>query len=274
MEAKDFYTIADNNVLKFAEQTDLSDDEKWLIALGGVFSSLAGDYVNSIDTGRSNQEIRESLRKNWLINERAAFEQAALRLAIGEKRDLYQARLKMLRRFFDFFDNSNVVIKSIAKFSPLLALDWYQTRTKEDLRKVAREELELDRRAKSGNKKSEELFKLLKNASEWRKQLDKVEIGDYHQINDLVAWDAVCLVNLVRCATQIHFIDRTEFVKYAGTIKKQVQAAYSSWDEAALAYLMGTFLWQYSESKAKTVIRTTCQYLEDPRTLVHSVKFK
>lgn len=272
MEAKDFYTIADNNVLKFAEQTDLTEDEKWLIALGGIFSSLAGDYVNSIETGRSNQEIRESLRKNWLINDRAAFEHAALRLAIGEKRTLYQSRLNMLRRFFDFYDNANVAVKFITKFSPLLAVDWYQTRTKEDLRKVAREELELDRLAKPGNKKSEELFALLKNTNEWRKKLDSV--GDYHQINDLVAWDAVCLVNLARCATQIHFIDRTEFVKYAGAIKKQVQAAYNSWNEAALAYLMGTFLWQYSESKAKTVIRTTCQYLEDPRTLVHSVKFK
>lgn len=272
MDAKDFYTLADNSKLKFAEQADLSEDEQWLVALGGVFSSLAGDYVNSIDTGRSNQEIREALRNNWLINDRAAFEHTALRLAIGEKRELYLARLVMIRRFGDFIDNSNIVVKSIAKFSPLLALDWYQTRTKEDLRKIAREELELDRLAKPGSKKSEELFALLKNANEWRKKLEKV--GDYRQINDLVAWDAVCLVNLARCATQIHFIERTEFVRYAGAIKKQVQGAYNSWEEAALAYIMGSFMWKYSEQKAQAVIRTTCQYLEDPRALIRSVKFK
>lgn len=37
MDAKDFYTIADNNVSKFAEHTDLTEDEKWLVALGGIF---------------------------------------------------------------------------------------------------------------------------------------------------------------------------------------------------------------------------------------------
>lgn len=275
METEEFYQPGNNINLQFASQTEtpMSEDEKWLIALGGMFSSLSVDYVNVIDTGRSNKDIRETLRKRWLIDsDRAVFEGAALRLVMGEKRKLHMRRFDMIKRFFKFFDNSNILVKTLSKFSLLFSLDWYQTRTKEDLRAIARKELDLDRMAKNGSKKNEELFKLLKDAVHWCKEIEK--IGDYRQINDLVAWDAVCLVNLTRYVTQVNLIDRSEFVRYAGAIKKQVQIAYNSWDEVALAYLIGTFLWNYSEQKSKTVIKALRTYLDDKRTLVHAVNFK
>lgn len=275
MEVEDFYTLTNNVSLNFATQTEtpLTEDEKWLIALSGIFSSLSGDYVNTIDTGRSNKDIREVLQKSWLIaNDRAVFEGVALRLVMGEKRKLYLNRFNMIKRFFKFYHNSNVVIKTMAKFSSLFALDWYQTRTKEDIRAVAKKELELDRAVKTGSKKSEELFKLLKDASHWCEDLK--QIGDYNQINDLVAWDAVSLVNLTRCVTQVNLIERSEFVRYAGSIKKLVQSSYNNWNEVALAYLIGTFLLGYSEQKSKTVIKAVHNYLNDKRTLIHTVKFK
>lgn len=275
METEEFYQTGNNINLQFASQTEIpmTEDEKWLIALGGMFSSLSGDYVNVIDTGRNNKDIRETLRKRWLIDsDRAVFEGAALRLVMGEKRKLHMKRFDMIKRFFNFFNNSNILVKTLSKFSLLFSLDWYQTRTKEDLRAIARKELDLDRVSKSGSKKNEELFKLLKDASHWCKEIEK--IGDYRHINDLVAWDAVCLVNLTRYVTQVNLIERKEFVRYAGAIKKQVQMAYNSWEEVALAYLIGSFLWGYSEQKSKFVIKAIHSYLNDNRTLIHTVKFK
>lgn len=266
-----FYKAVDNVSLHFAQNSDLTDDERWLVTLSSVFSSLAGDNVNSIETGRDNKDIREALRRSWYINDRPGFEQTAVRLAVGEKRDLYMARLNTIKDFYGFIDRSNIVMRFICKFSFRFAADWYQTRTKKDFKKISKE-LEFDRLAKPGTKKNEKIYQMLIDAGKWTKDLEK--IGDYRSINSLLGWDAVCLVNLVRSATQVHYIERSDFIKYALPIKKQVQNAYRDWQEVVLAYVIGSFMWEYSEPKSKAIIRAAKQFLEDPRSLVHHVPFK
>lgn len=275
MRIDDLYASQKNIDLKFINLDTgdtLTEDERWLIALGGFFSSLSGDYVNTMETGHDNKNIRLFLQRYWRISDRSVFEQTALRLTMGERRVLFLKRLKMLQRFFGFYDKSNIVVKFVAKCSPMLALDWYQTKTKEDLKAFARSNLELDRLSRGNGKKSEELFRVLKEATQWRK--DIVELGDYSTISDLVAWDAVSLVSLARYATQIQLINREEFVKYAGAIKKQVQAAYNSWDEVGLAYVIGSLMYRCSETKSKVLVRAMTQYLENDHSLIQKIKFK
>lgn len=275
MRMSDLYTSQNNvglNFIKSDTGETLTEDERWLIALGGFFSSLSGDYVDAMSTGKDNKDIRLFLQDNWRISDRSLFEQTALRLTIGERRDLFCERLKMLQRFFGFYDKSNIIVKFVAKFSRVLALDWYQTKTKEDLKAFAKDSLELDRHARGNNKKSDELFHLLKEASQWRKEV--ASLGDFKTINSLVAWDAVTLVSLTRYATQIQLIEREEFVRYAGAIKKQVQSVYNSWEDVGLAYVVGALLYKYSEDKSKVLTRTTKQYLQDGNALIKKIPFK
>lgn len=270
MDPQSFYNAVDNVSLHFAEHANLTDEERWLITLSGVFSSLAGDNVNSIETGRENGIVREALRRSWLISDRPTFEQTVVRLATSDKRQLYVKRLDMIKRFYNTLENSNVVCQVISKFSFRFALDWYQTKTKEDLKNVSKE-LEFDR-IKASDSKGVGLYTLLADAGKWINSLEK--LGDYRVVNNLIGWDAVSLVNIVRCATQVHYIEREEFVKYANPIKKQVQAAYNSWDELVLAYVIGSFIWNYSEERAKVIIRVAHMFLTDKRSPVHLIKFK
>lgn len=270
MDPQNLFNAVDNVSLHFAKDTDLTDDEKWIITAGGIFSSLVGDNLNSIETGRDNGEIREALRRSWLISDRPTFEQVVIRLATSDKRQLYLKRLEVIKKFYATLQNSNAVCNFMSKMSFRFALDWYQTRTKEDLKKINKE-LEFDR-IKINKDKTNSVTDMLAKAGKWTKDLEK--IGDYRTVNNLLGWDAVGILNIVRFATQVNYIDREEFVKYARPIKKQVQAAYNSWNEFVLSYVVGSLIWKYTEERAAPIIRVAHMFLTDKKSPVHSVNFK
>lgn len=265
------FQSGDNLSLHFVAESDLTEDERWFVTLGSILSCLIGDNINTIETGRDNGNVRTELLKRWFIQDTATFETALLRLAMGDKRNLFMARFNMIKRFYGAISNSNPVCRFMSRLSFKFACDWYRTKTKEDLKKTI-EELEFNR-INYSSKKNNSFNQMLIDAKTWIPLL-KDKLGDYRNVNSLLSWDVVTMVNLSRSAVQVGIIERAEFVKFLNPIKKQIQKSYNNWNEVLLGYVIGGFLWKYSDKRAKAMVNAWAKCLADPRFPFHSVPFK
>ena len=93
------------------------------------------------------------------------------------------------------------------------------------------------------------------------------------QIPNLVAWDAVRLASLSRWAVQLGFIDRSEFVDYAGALMPQVRKAYTVWPQVSAAYIAGGLIWNASEAREENLLRTNALLISDARSPYRTVPF-
>src|ERR1700754_4089468 len=84
------HTLMDNDALHFDDAATLSRDEQRLVTLSAPLSAFNGDFVNSLATGKSDDELREGVAQVWNVHDRASFEEIAQWLAEGGQRSAYQ----------------------------------------------------------------------------------------------------------------------------------------------------------------------------------------
>jgi hypothetical protein len=93
------------------------------------------------------------------------------------------------------------------------------------------------------------------------------------QIPNLVAWDAVRLASLSRWAVQLGFIDRAEFVDFAGALMPEVRKSYTGWAQVSAAYIAGGLIWNASEAREENLLRTNALLLSDVNSPYRTVAF-
>ncbi|MFM9927695.1 DUF1266 domain-containing protein [Variovorax sp. H27-G14] len=242
---------------------DTTAQEAWLVALSAPLSAFNGDRVNAVATGKANDQLREGVAQMWDVNDRASFEDRAAWLAQEGHRTLYAPLWQAIAAVDDAVHTTHPVVRGLAD---TLFPAFFQIKARKSLDYKALA-------AQSGHSLSD-VAQMVANSRSWLDELRKHFKVQPSQIANLVAWDAVRLVSLTRWAVQLGFIDRTEFARFAGALKPQVQQAYTDWAQVSAAYIAGGLIWRYSLEREGHLLRTNRLLLSDARSPYRGTAFR
>lgn len=263
MGIKDYvgYALMNNDELHFAKTPEaLTPQERWLVTVSAPLSAFNGDFVDAIATGRDLNEMREGVAEMWNVHDRASFEEVAARLTTQGQRDAYLPVWHGMQAI-DAAANATPAVLRLAfdAFFP----SYYLLR--------ARQKLQLDVMEEVSGRPADELGELFFHARDLTSTLEKHFHTPASSLRSLVAWDAVRLASLSRWAVELGYIERAEFVSFAGGLKAELRKAYSDWSQLSAAYLVSGLIWNGSENRRKYLERTNKLLLSDARSPYRSV---
>ena len=256
------HTLMDNDALHFDSAAALSREEQKLVTLSAPLSAFNGDFVNNLATGKSNDALREGVAQVWNVHDRASFEEVAHRLAEEGQRSAYQPVWEAITATDEAVQTTHPLLKA-AMESWFPAFFQIKARNNFDYRNMASQA-----RALGIN-----LPQLLIGSRGWLEAIRLRLHVQSAQIPNLVAWDAVRLASLSRWAVQLGFIDRVEFVDFAGALMPQVRKAYTAWPQVSAAYIAGGLIWNASEAREENLLRTNALLLSDVNSPYRTVAF-
>jgi hypothetical protein len=257
------HALLDNDKLHFDPAPDATAEEAWLVTLSAPLSAFNGDYVNSVPTGKDDDELREGIAQVWGVHDRASFEEKARWLVQEGQRTVYASVWQAIAAVDDAVQTTHPLLRALVDTS-FPAFFQIKARKSLDYKALA---------AQSGHSFSE-VSQLVTNSRSWVDELRKHFKVQPAQIASLVAWDAVRLASLSRWAVQLGFIDRAEFARFAGGLKPQVQQAYADWAQVSAAYIAGGLVWRYSDEREENLLRTNRLLLSDARSPYRSTALR
>lgn len=265
MGFKDFvgHALLDNDKLHFDNAPDTTPQEAWLVTLSAPLCAFNGDHVNSVATGKDDDDLREGIAQVWGVHDRASFEEKARWLIEEGQREAYGPVWRAIAAVDDAVQTTNPLVRLLAE-GAFPAFFQIKARKSLDYKALA---------AQSGLSLSE-VAQVVMQSRSWVDALRKHFKVQPSQIASLVAWDAVRLVSLSRWAVQMGFIDRAEFAGFAGGLKQQVQQAYSEWPQVSAAYIAGGLIWRYSDEREEHLLRTNRLLLKDARSPYRTTAFR
>lgn len=264
------YEQLDNKELHFSTEPNIAKNEEWFVALGSILSSYNGDYINTFDTRYSLESLSEGLSSMWGITDKTSFDKVANWLINEGQRTKYLPRLVLVKKFVTEVNNVNGFLKALFKILPRLSMIYYQIKTKTDFRQNIKEldMDQLDEEEKNGT------FANMLTTGLYCSTIYKQHMKDYLDIQNLLAWDSVRLVNICRWAMLVGYISREESIRYMNQIKSQIQMTYCGWDEVATAYAVAGILWSPSEERADALAVSIGKLLNDKRSLINQCDFR
>jgi hypothetical protein len=257
MGFKDFigHAMLDNEKLHFGNAPDTTAQEAWLVTLSAPLSAFNGDFVNAVPTGKDNDALREGIAQVWDVDDRASFEQKAQWLVEEGQRADYAPVWQAVLAVDDAVRTTNPMVRMLVE-GTFPAFFQIKARKSLDYKALS---------ARSGRSVTE-LSQVVTLSRSWVEELRKHFKVEPSQLSNLVAWDAVRLASLSRWAVQLGFIDRAEFARFAGGLKRQVQEAYTDWSQVSAAYIAAGLIWRYSSEREEHLLRTNRMLLKDARS--------
>lgn len=249
--------------LYFSNDCNFPKEYEWYIALGSILSAYNGDYVNDLKTFYHIKWIENGLSKMWDIKDNKTFKDTANWLIEEGHRTKYLPRLDLLKRYRFEIENANIFFRILFKILPDSAISYYQKKNKNHIRDIKN----------SDNLNYKYFGKLLQIAVEYLDLYQK-NIGDYIQVDSLLAWDAVRLINISRWALNCNYINEEEFYYYISQIKEPIQNTYDNWQQIALAYATAAIIWHPVKRRAKSFPIALGELLNDERSLLVTCPFK
>lgn len=256
------HSLMDNDTLHVDSAAALSREEQRLVTLSAPLSTFNGDFVNSLASGKSDDALRDGVAQVWNVHDRASFESVAHRLAEEGQRSAYQPVWQAIVATDEAVQTTHPLLKA-AMEAWFPAFFQIKARNNFDYRNLASEARTL----------GINLPQLLLASRSWLEAIRRQLHVQPAQIPNLVAWDAVRLASLSRWAVQLGFIDRTEFVDYAGVLMPQVRKAYTAWPQVSAAYIAGGLIWNGSEARQENLLRTNALLLSDANSPYRTVAF-
>lgn len=249
--------------LYFSNDYNFPKEYEWYIALGSILSAYNGDYVNDLKTFYHIKWIENGLSKMWDIKDNKTFKDTANWLIEEGHRTKYLPRLDLLKRYRFEIENANIFFRILFKILPDSAISYYQKKNKNHIRDIKN----------SDNLNYKYFGKLLQITVEYLDLYQK-NIGDYIQVDSLLAWDAVRLINISRWALNCNYINEEEFYYYISQIKEPIQNTYDNWQQIALAYATAAIIWHPVKRRAKSFPIALGELLNDERSLLVTCPFK
>ncbi|BDR52534.1 hypothetical protein KIM372_04410 [Bombiscardovia nodaiensis] len=266
-----FYPDSKNSKGDFGESTPeaytsehYNFDQQWLLALGSFMCAYTGDYVNAFESTGNESYVKMNLEDAWDIVDANSFRETAQSLITAGHRTQFQPHMQLIASYRETLDNAGGLMKFAVNVIPNAALPYFQKKHSMDFRQVAPalglELTELARMLEIGyGKATMEHDELLR---------------DMPSVDNILAWDAVRVVNISRLAMLAGYISQEEAEQYASQLKAQVQDTYDSWRSVGVAYALGAIIWHPSQTRAEAMNRTVSMLLDDPRALVNKISFK
>lgn len=264
------YDELDSSELHFSSDPDLPKEQQWFIALGSFLSAYNGDYVNDIKTRYDEFYIKEGLSSMWGIIDKETFKETANWLITTGHRAQYLPRLELVKKYCSEINNANNFFKLVFKLIPRLSMIYYQIKTKTDFR-VKLKELEMDQ---IQEKETNGTFANMLTTGLYCIDLYEKNISNFQNVTNLLAWDAVRLINISRWALICGYINQDEFYQYISQVEEPVQSAYDDWTQVAIAYAIAGILWSPSEERANALAIPFSKLLKDKRSLINQCCFK
>ena len=256
------HALMDNDELHFATAPQCSPEEQWLVTLSAPLSAYNGNYVNAVETGQTQDMLRQGVAGMWGVEDRASFEQTARWLVEEGHRDKYIGAWRGLVKVDAAHQAAPMLLRAVASvvFPGLFMLK-------------LRSELDYQAFANQTGKSVSDIATLMGSCNDWMGELRKPLGVQPAEITDLVAWDAVRLASLSRWGVELGYIDRSEFAGYASGLAGQVREAYGNWAQVSAAYVAAGLIWNYSEARQEALVRTNAMLLRDARSPYQSVPF-
>lgn len=257
------YSLWENNRLHFAPSDLKNDQELWLVTLSAIFSSFSGDNVNTIVSGQNNDVIRYRLQETWSIDDRNSFEYQTQELVTQGYRVAYHPLFLELQKKVQFSNHKLLIVH--ATLEKLLSTKAFSQLIKKNSLVALG--------VKDGYKNPDGFYQLIKQIIKLNGEFQKYHLGSITEIDSLLAWDAINLINICKWAIQVDYIEREEFLTYANSLTSQVKTIYSNWKQVVLAFIVGELIWQYNEQRKKCLLETAHRFLTDPFSPVKKVTF-
>lgn len=256
------HALMDNDELHFANEPRCSSEEQWLVALSAPLSAYNGNFVNAVETGQTQEMLRQGVASMWGVEDRASFEQTARWLVEEGHRDKYLGAWRALIKLDTAHQAAPMLLRTVASvvFPGLFMLK-------------LRGELNYEDFANQTGKSVADISTLMLSYNDWMGELRKPLGVQPAEITDLVGWDAVRLASLSRWGVELGYIDRSEFAGFASGLSGQVRSAYGNWAQLSAAYVAAGLIWNYSEARQEALVRTNAMLVSDPRSPYKSVSF-
>ena len=256
------HMLMDNDELHFAPEPKCSPEEQWLVTLSAPLSAFNGNYVNAVETGQTQDMLRQGVASMWGVEDRASFEQTARWLVEEGHRAKYMGVWRGLVKLDAAHQAAPLLLRAVASvvFPGLFMMK-------------LRSELNYEEFASQTGKSVADISALMVSYNDWLGELREPLGVQPAQITDLVAWDAVRLASLSRWGVELGYIDRSEFTGFASQLSGQVRSAYGNWAQLSAAYVAAGLIWNYSEARQEALVRTNAMLITDPRSPYKSVSF-
>jgi hypothetical protein len=256
------HALMDNDKLHFATEPRCSPEEQWLVALSAPLSAYNGNFVNAVETGHTQEMLREGVAGMWGVQDRQSFEQTARWITQEGHRQKYLGTWRSLVKLDTAHQAAPLLLRTVASlvFPGLFMLKM-------------RGELDYEAFASQTGKSVADIAALMGSYNDWMGELRKPLGVQPAEITDLVAWDAVRLASLSRWAVELGYIERGEFAGFASGLAAPVRTAYGNWAQLSAAYVAAGLIWNYSEARQEALVRTNAMLVSDPRSPYKSVSF-
>lgn len=258
------YSLWDNNRLHFAPSDLKNDQELWLVTLSAIFSSFSGDNVNTIVSGQDNDVIRYRLQGTWSIDDRDSFEYQIHEQVTQGYRVAYHPILLELQKKVQFINHKLLMVH--AALEKLMSTKAFY--------KLMNKSSNVALGIENGYKNPDGFYQLMKRIVKLDGEFKKYGLGSITEIDSLLAWDTIYLINICRWAVQVEYIERDEFLTYANSLTSRVKTTYSNWEQVVLVFIIGELIWQCNEQREKYLLETTHRFLTDPFSPARKVPFK
>ena len=259
------HALLDNDQLHFAgAAADLHDpDERWLVTLGAPLAAFNGDWLDSLPSRRDPATLADGVAGMWDVRDRASFEARAAWLRNEGQRTAYGAVWRSILAMDVVARSMHPLLRGLIDGIAPQFLE-FKLDPRDGTRAVV---------AESGLS-MKDVVETRQAARGWLPRIQGMLAVDPASVTSLVAWDAVRLASLARWAVSLGFIQRPEFAVVAGGLATAVRQAYAGWPQVSAAYIAAGLIWNHSDAREESLLRTNAMLLADPRSPYRTVPFR
>ncbi|WP_239142853.1 DUF1266 domain-containing protein [Variovorax sp. WS11] len=174
------HALMDNDKLHFAPEPRCSPEERWLVALSAPLSAYNGNFVNAVETGHTQEMLREGVAGMWGVQDRKSFEETARWITQEGHRQKYLGTWRSLVKLDTAHQAAPLLLRAVASvvFPGLFMLK-------------LRGELDYEAFASQTGKSVADIAELMGSYNDWMGELRQPLGVQPAEITDLVVRDAV-----------------------------------------------------------------------------------
>jgi hypothetical protein len=203
-QKRDLYVLGEP--LKMATQTNLTESQQWVIALGALLPANFGHWLNIMSTGEPLESMKEGLARWWGLDGRESYFEAEESLSRLPSKEDYEAVWSEIRDSFKGYACMNSKIKSASDALVYVGAGAHHTltgywKTKRAIQRLDHHLVEIN---------GSPLKEKFKTSMHWYSGLAYSGINA-HQVTNLSAWDISRFVYISRNACELGWISEAEY---------------------------------------------------------------
>jgi hypothetical protein len=250
---------AQGEPLKMAANTNLSQSQQWVLALGALYPATNSEWLNTMATGEYWQDMIDGLADMWHLHDRESYFAAEESLSSLPSKRAYEAVWTEIRGSFQSYTCLNSKIKSAGDAWQYFTAGGHYAatgyfKTKRAIKRLNDNGIEIN---------GSPLKEKFKTSLTWFSTLASADI-DAKQVNNLTAWDIARFIYISRNACELDWISEAEYFELTAPAAKFAQTSYASWKDFLDAHFVAAMIWSYGEERHKLFKAAHHRLFNDP----------